>query len=119
MNKKVMLVITHSTDDPDRANGAIALATALLGEEADLVLFFIFQGAKMVQKGVAESIAAPNFTPVRELFPMIVDAKIPMYVCSPCVKTHKIPPDQIVEGVQIVAASTLAAESMERQTITF
>ena len=57
MSKRFLMVITHSTDDHDRANGAIAMATSLLGDDADLALFFVFDGAKMARKGVAETIA--------------------------------------------------------------
>jgi predicted peroxiredoxin len=119
MKKKVLLVITHSTDDPDRANAAIALAASLINEDADLALFFIFEGVKMVRKGVAGTIEGRNLTPVRELFPMILEAGLPMYACSACLKTHEIPEAEMVAGVQIVAAPTLAAEIMQRETVTF
>jgi predicted peroxiredoxin len=56
MAKKYMMIITHSTDDPHRANTAIGLATSLLVEGADVSLFFMCDGAKMIQKGVAETI---------------------------------------------------------------
>jgi predicted peroxiredoxin len=56
MAKKYMMIITHSTDDPRRANTTIGLATSLLVECADVSLFFMGYGAKMIQKGVAETI---------------------------------------------------------------
>ena len=119
MNKKCLLVITHSTDDHDRANAAVALAASLISEGADLVLFFIFEGAMMARKDVAETIEGRHLTPVRELFPMVLEAKIPMYVCGACVKAYEIPEDEIVDGFQITHIPTLAGEIMERETITF
>mgnify|MGYP001617483431 CR=1 FL=1 len=119
MSKKFILVITHSTDNHDRANAAIALAASLISEGGDLALFFIFEGAMLVKKGVAETIEGRHLTPVRELFPMILEAKIPMYVCGACVKTYEIPADEIVEGVMITHIPTLAGEMMQRETITF
>jgi predicted peroxiredoxin len=119
MKKKVLLIITHSTDDHDRTNAAMALAASLLNEDADLALFFIFEGVKMVREGVAGTIEGRNLTPVRELFPMILEAKIPLYACSACILTHEVPEAEIIEGAQIVAAPTLAAEIMERETVTF
>ena len=56
MAKRFMLVITHSTDDHDRANSAIALAVSLLGEGADIAIFFTFEGSLMAKKGIAEQI---------------------------------------------------------------
>ncbi|MEK6777523.1 MAG: DsrE family protein [bacterium] len=119
MSKKFILIITHSTDNHDRANAAIALAASLISEGADLALFFIFEGALMARKGVAETIEGRHFTPVRDLFPMILEAKIPMYVCGACVKTYEIPADEIMDGVMITHIPTLAGEMMQRETITF
>ena len=119
MKKKIMLVITHSVDDLERANAAIALAASLISEGADLALFFIFEGALMAKKGVAETIEGRHLTPVRELFPMVLEAKIPMYVCGACVKTYGIPEQEIVEGIQITHIPTLAGEMIDRETVTF
>ena len=119
MGKKIMLVITHYTDDLERANGAVALALSLLSEDADLALFFIFQGALMVKKGVAETIHGHNLAPVRDLWPEILEAGIPMYVCGACVETYHIREEDLVPGVKIVQLPSLASEMMGRETITF
>ncbi len=119
MNNKIILVITHAADDHDRSNAAIALAASLISEGADLALFFIFEGAMMARRGVAETIEGRHLTPVRELFPMVLEARIPMYVCGACVKAYEIPEDEIVEGILITHIPTLAGEIMERETITF
>ena len=119
MAKKYLMVITHSDDDQDRANGAVGLAVSLLAEGVDLALFFVFEGAKLASKGVAETIAGDHMTPVRELFPMLLDADLPMYVCSACVKKYNIPENEIVAGVQIVTLPTVTAEMTARETIMF
>jgi len=60
-----------------------------------------------------------NFTPVRELFPMILAAKAPLFLCGACAKTYHIAPDDVVPGVKIITLPTLAAEMPSRETITF
>ena len=118
MAKKFMLVITHSTDDHDRANSAISLAVSLISEGADVAIFFTFEGALMAKKGLAKTIKGRNFTPVRELFPLIIEAAIPLYLCSSCAKTHKITEEDVVPGVKIVTLPSLAAEMLSRETVT-
>ena len=118
MKKKFVLIITHSTDDQDRANAAIGLALSLLSEEADLVIFYIFEGAHLARKGVAETIEGRNFAPVRDMFPTLLEEKVPMYLCGACAKTYDISEDDVVEGVKIVHIPTIAAEMMDRETIT-
>lgn len=117
MAKKFLLLITHSTDDQDRANAAIALAVSLLSDGADIVIFYIFEGARLAQKGRAETIEGRNFAPTRDLFPLLLEAKVPMYVCGACAKTYNIAPEDLVEGVKIVQIPTVAAEMMDRETI--
>ena len=119
MKKKFMLIITHSTDDLERSNAAIALALSLLSEDADLAIFFIFQGALMAKQGVAETIHGQNFAPVRDMWPEILEARIPLYVCGACAKTYKITEQDLVPGVKIVHLPTLASEMMDRETISF
>ena len=119
MKKKFMLVVTHSTDDLEKSNAAVALALSLLSEDADLALFFVFQGALMAKKGVAETIHGQNFAPVSDMWPEILDADIPMYLCGACAKTYNITEEDLVSGVKIVHIPTLASEMMDRETITF
>lgn len=118
MAKRYLLIITHSADDPDRANSAIALAVSLLSEGAQVAIFFTFDGALLARKGVAETVEGRNFTPVRELFPMILEAKIPLYLCGACAKTYGIAPEDLVPGVRIITLPTLAGEMASWETIT-
>jgi predicted peroxiredoxin len=118
MAKRFMIVLTHSTDDHDRANSALALVASLLSDEADLALFFTFEGALLAKKGVAETIEGRNFTPARDLFPMILEAGVPLYLCASCAKTYGIGEEDLVAGVRIVTLPTLAGEMMSRETIT-
>jgi predicted peroxiredoxin len=119
MSKKYLMVITHSGDDHDRANGAVGMAVSLLSDGADLALFFVFEGAKLARKGVAETIEGAHMSPVRELFPMVLEADLPMYVCSACVKKYSIPEEEIIEGIKIATLPTVTAEMINRETIMF
>ena len=119
MTKKYLMVITHSDDDQDRANGAIGMAVSLISEGADLALFFVFEGAKMVRKGMAETIAGEYMTPVKELFPIVLEAGLPIYVCGACLKKYHIHEDEIIAGVKIATLPTVTAEMFDRETIMF
>ena len=117
MKKKFILKISHSTDDHDRANAAVAMAVSLLAEGADLMVFFVFEGALMAKQGVAEKITGRNFAPVKDLFPTLLEENVPMVLCGACAKTHDIGEDDLVAGVKIVHLPTIAAEMMDREFI--
>lgn len=117
MAKKMLLIINHSTDDHDRANGSIALAASLLNEGVDLALFFVFEGALMTKKEVADTIQGRYLTPVKDLMPIILEANIPMYLCGACAKAYDISEEDLMEGIKIVQLTTLAGEMLDRETI--
>ncbi len=117
--KKYLITITHSTGDQDRANAAVALAVSLLSEGCDVALFFIFEGAHLAKKGVAETIHGRNFAPVKDLFPTLLEEKVPMYLCGACAKTYGIGEDDLVPGVRIVHLPTIAGEMLDRETVSF
>lgn len=58
-------------------------------------------------------------TQVSELFPIVLDAELPMYVCSACVKKYNVPGDEIVTGIKIATLPTVTAEMIDRETIMF
>ena len=91
MEKKYMVVVTHSTDDHDRASGALALIVSLVSFGADVAVFLNFEGVLLGKKGIAETIEGRNFTAARELFPMIIEAEVPIYVCSASAATNPLP----------------------------
>ncbi|MCA1765178.1 MAG: DsrE family protein [Desulfobulbaceae bacterium] len=119
MSKKFVLNITHATDDQDRANAAMALAASLVSEGADLIIFYIFEGAMLARKGVAETIRGRNFAPGADLFPLLLEEHVPMYLCGACAKTYDLKEEELVEGVKIIHIPTIAAEMMDRETLTF
>jgi predicted peroxiredoxin len=117
MSKKYMMIITHCTDNPHRANTAIGLATSLLVEGADVSLFFMCEGAKMVQKGVAETIEGKNIAPVLELFPIILAENPRMYVCKIDLKNLGIDESELLDGVEIATLPTIASHMLKRETL--
>lgn len=48
---------------------------------------------------------------------MILAAKIPLYLCGACAKTHGIGQEDLVPGVKIISLPMLAMEMPTRETI--
>ena len=117
MSKKYMMIITHSTDEPHRTCTAIGLASCLIVDGADVALFFMCEGAKLMQKGVAETIEGQNIAPVRDLLPIILDDNPQLYVCKIDLKNLGIPEGELLEGVKIVTLPTISEHMLERETL--
>lgn len=117
MTKKYMMIITHSTDEPHRTCTAMGIASCLIVEGADVSLFFMCEGAKLMQKGVAETIEGQNIAPVRDLLPIILDGNPQLYVCKIDLKNLGIPEDELLDGVEIVNLATISTHMLERETL--
>ncbi len=119
MKKKFMVIINHSTDDHDRANLAIIFVAAMLADDVDVVLTLMFEGALLSKKGVGETIVGRNMTPGREIFPLILESRIPIYVCAPCAKNMGVTEAELVPGARLVTAPTVIAEMHDREVVSF
>lgn len=91
MSKKYMMIITHSTDEPHRTCTAMGIAPCLTVGGADVALFLMCEGARLMQKGVPETIGRQTIAPPRALMPIIIDRDSQLYVCKINLKNHGIP----------------------------
>lgn len=117
MSKKYMMIISHSDDEPHRTSVSMGLVSCLVLEGADIALFFMAEGVKMVKKGVAETIEEENIAPVRQSLAIIREGNTQLYVCKIDLKKFDISEDQLIEGVKIVDLMDVSALMLERETL--
>jgi predicted peroxiredoxin len=118
MPKKYMMIISHSTDDPHMASISMGLASCLVLEGANVALFFMSKGSKLVQKGVAETIVVEeNIAPTKDSLSIIIKGGAQLYVCKIDLKKFGIPEGELLDGVQIVDLMDVSALMLERETV--
>ena len=118
MSKKYMMIVDHANDEPHIACVSLGLASCLVLEGADVALFFMSNGAKIVQKGVAETIVVEeNIAPVRDSLAIILEGNAQLCVCKIDLKKFGIPEDELLEGVKIVDLMDVSTLMLERETI--
>lgn len=117
MSKKYMMIISHSDDTPHRTSVTMGLISCLVLEGADIALFFMADGSKLVKKGVAETIESENIAPVRHSLSIILGGKTQLYVCKIDLKKYGISKDELLDGVKIVDLMDVSALMLERETL--
>ena len=118
MPKKYMMIISHSTDDPHMASISMGLASCLVLEGADVALFFMSNGSKIVQKGVAETIVVEeNIAPVKDSLSIILNGDAQLYVCKIDLRKFGISEDELLDGVKIVDLMDVATLMLKRETV--
>lgn len=115
-HEKLVIMVTHGPEDPELATIPFAMAGAAVASDVDVVMGFQGEGCMLVKKGVAETVAAPEFAPLGDLMETIHEMGGKFLVCSPCVKSRHLTEDDLVEGAEIVAAGRFVAEVTEADT---
>ena len=117
MSKKYLIIISHSDDEPHRTSVSMGLVSCLVLEGADIALFFMAEGSKLVKKGVAEAIEEENIAPVRHSLSIILEGNTQLYVCKIDLKKYGISEDELLDGVKIVDLMDVSALMLERETL--
>ncbi|HKB94921.1 MAG TPA: DsrE family protein [Gaiellaceae bacterium] len=108
-HEKLVIMVTHGPDDPELATIPFAMAGAAVASDVDVVMGFQGDGCRLVQKGVAETVTAPDFAPLAGLLDSVREFGGKLLVCAPCVKSRGIE-EELVEGAEVCAAARFVAE---------
>ncbi|GBD99627.1 DsrE/DsrF-like family protein [bacterium BMS3Abin07] len=121
--KKFVFIITHSFDNPDKAAGALQLATNMKAFDAEVDIFLMDKGVTLAKKGFAETVEwqkKDEFSPLHELIKTLSeDLDVKFYVCASCVKHFDIDKANLIPNAEIKPGSFLGEMLMERQGLTF
>jgi predicted peroxiredoxin len=108
--KKLVFMVTHGPDHPELATIPFVMAGAASSADVQVVMGFQGEGVLLVKKGVAETVAAPDFQPLGTLLETIKQFGGTFLVCAPCIKSRGIAETDLIEGAQVVTAGRFVAE---------
>jgi predicted peroxiredoxin len=93
------------------------MATAAQASGVEVVMGFQGEAVDLLQKEIVDAIAAPNFTPLKDLVDAYIEAGGRLLACGPCVKTRAINPEKdFVKNATVVNAATFVKEATEAKT---
>jgi predicted peroxiredoxin len=109
--QKLVFMVTHGPRDPELATIPFVMAGAALASDVAVAMGFQGAGVELMQKGVAEGVAADAFPPLAQLIDEVRDLGGQFLVCGPCIKNRHISAsDDLIEGTEVVAAGRFIAE---------
>jgi predicted peroxiredoxin len=110
MAGKLVFLITHGLDNPEKATIAFTMATATQAMGNEVVIGLLADGAELVRKGTAEKINYPGCTPLKVLLEAFVSRGGRLITCPPGLAARHIAQADFIEGVSVVHASDFAQE---------
>lgn len=108
--EKLVIMVTHGPQDAELATIPFVMAGAAVASDVEVVMGFQADGVRLVVKGVAATVEAPEFAPMAKLMDDIRDLGGSFLVCGPCIKSRQIAAEELVEGAEVVAAARFVAE---------
>jgi predicted peroxiredoxin len=110
MADKLVFLITHGPDNPERVTIPFTMATAVQALGTEVSIGFLGEGAALTKKGVADKIAFPGCAPLKDLITAFLAEGGKFYTCPPGLAARHITPEDLMDGVKIIHAGDFAKE---------
>ena len=105
---RLLYVLTHSTDEPERATAALGAAAAAAKHGHEVALWLTDEGVRLGVRGVVETIAAPPRRGALESLGLLVEAGAPLYCPRACFTLREFDEEQLREGARLAPQHALA-----------
>jgi len=113
--EKIVYVVTHAGEDPERASLPFVLANAAQAMEVEVVVALQGCGVYLAKKGYLDTVLAPGLAPLKDLVKNFLEFGGKLLVCVPCIKSRKIEESDLIEGAVPTAAAALTQEMLTAQ----
>jgi predicted peroxiredoxin len=104
----LLVVLPHSTDDPDRTQGALETALACVRAGHDVDLWLAGEGVRLGVKAVAETLKRPASPTTLECLEALVAAGTRLHCSRSCFERRGFEAGALRPGAQLAEASILA-----------
>jgi predicted peroxiredoxin len=105
---RVLVLIAYSTEDPNRAVGALHAAEALAEAGLTVDLWLHGEGVRLGVQHVAEALQEPFPVPAAELLARLVQRGATLWCSQPCFEQRGFEAAGLRPGARLAPASELA-----------
>jgi predicted peroxiredoxin len=77
---RIAVMATYGPDNVGRANAAFQIASAAVDEGHQVAIILELDGTLLVKDSILQNVHGLGLTPIRELYPKLVRAGVPVYV---------------------------------------
>ncbi len=104
---KIVINLTCSIDNTDKATVAMVVANAALVSGQQPIVFLSSEGVRLATQGCAEGINEPGFAPMKELLGNYIENGGVIWVCTPCFKKRGLTEASLVKNASLVGGASL------------
>ena len=108
--EKMVYIVTHAGEDPERATFPFMLATAAQAMEVEVVVALQGVSVFLAKKGYLEHVAAAGLPALKDLVGKYLEAGGKLLICTPCIRERHIEESDLIQGAELIAAARLNQE---------
>ncbi len=108
--EKIVYIVTHAGEDPERATLPFMLATAAQTMDVEAVVALQGTAVFLAKKGYLDHVHGAGLPALKDLMQTFLDEKGKLIVCIPCIRERKIDESDLIEGAKPGAAAALTQE---------
>ena len=108
--EKIVYIVTHGAEDPERASLPFVLASAAQAMEVEAVVALQGTAVFLAKKGCLEHVFASGLPALKDLVHNFTSEGGRLLVCVPCIRERKIDEADLIQGATPTAAAALTQE---------
>jgi predicted peroxiredoxin len=108
--EKIIYILTHAGEDPERASLPFVLASAAQVMEVEAVVALQGTAVYLAKNGYLEHVFAAGLPSLKDLVANFLGEGGKLLVCVPCIRERKIVEAALIEGAVPTAAAALTQE---------
>jgi predicted peroxiredoxin len=116
---KVLYVMTHGTDSPERCATPFFLAASAAALDADVSIYFTMKGPQLLQKGAGERIGPKGERGERLSYfiEQALDCGVKLLVCQPSLDLNDLKLEDLIDGVKMIGGAAFNDMAMDASAV--
>jgi predicted peroxiredoxin len=115
--EKLVIILTHGMEDPDRASMPFVMANAALAMDVKVTVILQGTAVFLCKKGTYECVLAPGLPPLKELMNSFIEQDGTLLVCHPCLNERHITKEMILDQAHLIKSARAVTEALEATNV--
>ena len=98
--QKLVYIMHDGGDKAEKVLTGFAVANIGLSMENDVTIILMGEATRLAYKGYGETVHSLDRLPMDKLMRDFIDLGGKILICLPCIKSRKVDPSMLVEGVE-------------------
>ncbi|MGQ9654968.1 MAG: DsrE family protein [Thermodesulfobacteriota bacterium] len=115
--EKILYVVSHGADDPERATLPFVHANGALAMDVEAVVVLLGPAVMLARKGCMNHVFAGGMPPLKKLVEEFLAQGGRLLLCTPCIQFRQIDQSELIEEAKPIAAAVFTEEVLSANAV--